>query len=165
MKILGLDISLRSTGFGVVERRAGRLAAVEFGLIRNAADRPHAACLGRIHAELAAVLGRVQPAAAALEGGFFFKNARTALVLGEARGAALAACAAAGVPVYEYAPRLVKQSLTGFGAATKHQVARMIMSLLGLHAPPPEDATDALAVAICHLHQQTGVAALQPHPL
>ena len=165
MKILGLDISLRSTGVGVVERRAGQLVAVEFGLIRNAAALPHSACLANIQAQLAALLARAQPGAAALEGGFFFKNARTAMILGEARGVALAACATAGVPVYEYAPRLVKQSLTGYGAATKTQVARMIMTLLGLRALPPEDAADALALAVCHLHHQTGLVALQPQPL
>ena len=165
MRILGIDASLRCSGVGVVERRAGRLVAVDFGLIRNAPAVPHSACLAKIQRELATLLARAQPAAAALEGGFFFKNPKTAMILGEARGVVLAACATAGVPVFEYAPRLVKQSLTGFGAAQKEQVARMVMTILGLREPPPADAADALALAICHLHHQTGIAALAAQPI
>ena len=165
MRIIGLDVSLRSTGVGVIERRAGRLACVEFGLIRNKPAVPHSACLLTLQRDLVAALARTQPEAAAVEGGFFFKNARTAMILGEARGVVIATCAAGGVPVFEYAPRLVKQSLTGFGGAEKAQVAKMVMTILGLREAPPEDAADALALAICHAQHQTGIAALRSEPI
>ena len=165
MRVLGIDASLRSTGYGVVESRGSRWVCLEAGLVRNPASRLHSECLAVLQRELGAVIARTQPQAAAIEGGFYFKNARTALVLGEARGVLIATCAAAGLPVFEYAPRRVKQSLTGAGAAGKDQVAKMVCRVLGLTEPPPEDAADALAIALCHLHGQTGVAALQPKPI
>lgn len=165
MRVLGIDSSLRSTGLGVIESRAGRLQAVEHGTIRNPQARPHSECLRRIHEEISAVLAHTRPDAAAIEGGFYFKNAKTAMILGEVRGVVIAACAAAGVPVYEYSPRLVKQALTGFGGAQKDQVSKMVMSILGLKEPPEEDAADALAIAICHMNNQTGIAALKPTPI
>ncbi|MCX7006294.1 MAG: crossover junction endodeoxyribonuclease RuvC [Kiritimatiellaeota bacterium] len=165
MRIIGLDVSLRCTGLGVIERRAGRLAAVEYGLVRNKPGVPHTTCLLTLQRDLAAALERAKPDAAAIEGGFFFKNAKTAMILGEARGVVIATCAAAGVPVYEYAPRLVKQSLTGFGAAEKAQVAKMVVTILGLRETPAEDAADALALAICHAQHLTGIAELRPEPI
>jgi crossover junction endodeoxyribonuclease RuvC len=165
MRIIGLDVSLRCTGLGVLERRAGRLLAVEYSLVRNKAPLPHTACLLNLQRDLAAMLERTKPGAAAIEGGFFFKNAKTAMILGEARGVVIATCAAAGVPVYEYAPRLVKQSLTGFGGAEKAQVAKMVVTILGLRETPAEDAADALALAICHAQHLTGIAQLRPEPI
>jgi crossover junction endodeoxyribonuclease RuvC len=111
------------------------------------------------------VLAGARPAAAALEGGFIFKNARISLVLGEVRGVVIATCAAAGVPVFEYSPRKVKQALVGTGSASKEQVARMVASRLGLDALPGEDESDALAIAICHLQHRTGYSALDSRPL
>jgi len=165
VRVLGIDASLRSTGYGIVESRSGRLAAGERGIVRNAGSLAHSACLLRIRREIVAVLARARPDVAALEGGFHFRNARTALVLGEVRGVVIAACAEAGVAVYEYAPRHIKQSLTGFGAADKSQVSKMAMSVLGLDEKPPEDAADALATAICHHQSHSGIAALRPKPI
>jgi crossover junction endodeoxyribonuclease RuvC len=165
MRVLGIDASLRSTGIGVVESCGGRLKAVEWSTVRNPASRSHSECLHRIQTDLAGVLARLRPEGAAIEGGFYFKNAKTALVLGEVRGVVIAACAAAGIPVHEYSPRLVKQALTGFGGAQKDQVSKMVISILGLSEAPPEDAADALALAVCHLHSQTGIAALRPKPI
>ena len=165
MRIIGLDVSLRCTGYGVIERRGSRLVALESGLIRNAPKLAHSTCLLTLQRDLAAALERTKPEAAAVEGGFFFKNAKTAMILGEARGVVIAGCAAANVPVFEYAPRLVKQSLTGFGGAEKPQVAKMVMTILGLRETPPEDAADALALAICHAQHLTGIAALRPEPI
>lgn len=165
MRVLGIDASLRSTGVGVVESRGAGVRAVEWGLIRNPPARPHSACLRQVVSDLNELLARCRPEAAAIEGGFYFKNARTALVLGEVRGVVIAACAAEGVPVFEYSPRHVKQALTGAGGAQKGQVAKMVSSMLGLSERPPEDAADALAIAICHLHSQTGLAALRPEPI
>ena len=165
MRVIGIDASLRSTGIGVVESQAGRLKAVEFVTIRNPASRPHSECLCRVLAELGAVLQRCKPQAAAIEGGFYFKTAKTALVLGEVRGVVIAACASAEIPVYEYSPRLVKQALTGFGAAQKDQVSKMMKAILGVGGEIQEDAADALAIAICHIQSQTGIAELRPEPI
>jgi crossover junction endodeoxyribonuclease RuvC len=165
MRVLGIDASLRSTGVGVVESRGGRVQAVKFATIRNPAREAHSACLKRLQEDLAAFIARTSPGTAAIEGGFYFKNARTALVLGEVRGVVIATCAAAGIPIYEYSPRLVKQALTGFGGAEKDQVAKMMKSILGVTEDVQEDAADALAIAICHLNSQTGIEALRSEPI
>lgn len=162
LRVLGVDTSLRSTGVGVVEARGNVLRAVQYGTVRNPASRTHSQCLGHIHEALSRLLAEERPQAVAVEGIFYCKNLRTAVTLGEARGAVLAAAAQAGVPVYEYPPRRVKQALVGTGAAGKGQVAKMVMSLLGLADQPQADAADALAIAICHLHSQSGYAALAP---
>jgi crossover junction endodeoxyribonuclease RuvC len=109
-----------------------------------------------------AVLATHRPDAAAVEGGFFFKNAKVAMVLGEVRGVAISSCAAAGVPVYEYSPRRAKQNVTGWGAAPKEQVARMVSSVLGLAEAPPADAADALALALCHAQTSGGLLKGEP---
>jgi len=111
---------------------------------------------------VADIIDRTEPSAAAIEGVFYCKNVKTALILGEARGAAIAACAAKGLPIYEYAPRRVKQAVVGFGSASKEQVRKMVMTILALETEPQEDAGDALAIAICHLHNRTAHAALMP---
>ena len=165
MRVLGIDTSLRSSGYAVVEARSGRMQAVEYGVIRNPSDRPHSLCLREIYDTLTHLITQTAPDVAAIEGGFFFKNARTAMVLGEARGVVIAVCAVAGVPVFEYSPRAVKQSLTGFGGAGKDQVSKMVMSILGLREAPPEDAADALSMALCHMHSQTGIKELRPEPI
>jgi len=165
MKVLGIDASLRATGLGVVAERAGRLVPLESATVYNPPARLHSECLRHVQESMRTIIRRAEPQAAALEGGFFFKNARTALVLGEVRGVIIAECAAAGIPVYEYAPRSVKQSLTGFGAAGKEQMGRMIMSILGLRELPPEDEADAYAVAICHLQERSGIADLRAKPI
>ena len=165
MRVVGIDASLRSTGIGVVESQGNGLRAVEFSTVRNPTSLTHSECLRRILAELGSVVGRCRPQAAAIEGGFYFKNARTALVLGEVRGVVIAASASAGVPIYEYSPRLVKQALTGYGAAQKDQVSKMVRSILGVNGEIQEDAADALAIAICHIQSQTGIAELRPKPI
>ena len=109
-----------------------------------------------------AVLAAHQPAAAAIEGGFYFKNAKVALVLGEVRGVAIVACAMAAVPVYEYSPRRAKQNITGWGAAPKEQVAKRGLSVLGLPTLPPADATDAFALALCHAQSGRGLLTGEP---
>ena len=165
MRILGIDASLRSTGLGVIESAGGRLAAVEVDTVRNSADLPHSVCLKTIYERTAALVARCKPDLAALEGGFFFKNAKTAMILGQVRGVVIAVCAAAEIPIYEYSPRAVKQALTGSGGASKQQVARMVIGMLGLRGELQADAGDALAIAICHLHSRSGIAALVPDPI
>lgn len=160
--MLGIDTSLRSTGVAVVEARGNALVAVECGALKVPAGWPISECLRRIAEGIGAVIERTSPQAVALEGAFFSKNAQTAMILGEARGAAIATCAARGLPVYEYAPRRVKQALVGFGGAEKDQVRRMVMKLLNLREEPQEDAGDALAIAICHLNSRSVHPGLMP---
>jgi crossover junction endodeoxyribonuclease RuvC len=165
MRVVGIDASLRSTGIGVVESQGSCLKVVEFSTVRNPASLSHSECLRLVLGGLAATFDRCKPQAAAIEGGFYFKNARTALVLGEVRGVVIAASASAGIPIYEYSPRLVKQALTGFGAAQKDQVSKMVKVILGVSGDIQEDAADALAIAICHIQSQTGIAELRPKPI
>lgn len=165
MRVLGVDTSLRSTGIAVVEPRGSRLRSVEHGRIKNPSAWPHSQCLLAIHEQLSALIERTHPDCAAIEGAFFSRNANTAMVLGQARGVVISVCALAGLSVYEYAPRRVKQAVVGSGGAPKDQVARMVASLLGLEKPPQHDAADALALAICHLNSRTSVKGLEPEPI
>lgn len=162
MRVLGIDTSLRSTGVGVVDSLAGKMMAVEYGRIHNSDRLPLSECLRRIDAGIQEVIDRARPELAAIENIFFARNARTAMVLGEARGVVIAVCATAGLPVYEYAPRRVKQSVTGMGSAEKGQVRKMMMAVLGLTEEPQEDAGDALAIALCHLNSRNLIAELAP---
>ena len=152
LRVIGVDTSLRSSGVAVVQARGNIMEAVEYCVIRNPPTRPVSHCLLHLSQQLTDVIRRCEPNAAAIEGVFYCKNVKTALALGQARGAALAAIAAAGIPVCEYPPRRVKMSVTGHGTADKEQVRRMIMTLLHLRDEPQEDAADALAIAVCHLH-------------
>ncbi len=157
MKVLGIDASLRGTGLAVVEQAGSRFAARHWEVVKVSPKAPHSECLRQIRERVDAVLAAHRPDAAAIEGGFFFKNAKVAMVLGEVRGVVIAGCAAAAVPVYEYSPRRAKQNITGWGAAPKEQVARMVMSVLGLGEAPPPDATDAFALALCHAQSSRGL--------
>lgn len=165
VRVLGIDTAMRTTGFAVIEVQGSRLRAVEYGLIRRGDRAPHSECLRHLAQGLAEVIGRAGPTEAAIEGVFFCKNVKTAVLLGEARGVAIAACSARGLPVYELAPRRVKQAVVGYGAADKDQVRRMVMTILGLDQAPEEDSSDALAIAIAHAHQRSAVSALAPTPL
>lgn len=165
IRVLGIDTALRTTGYAVVEAQGSRLRAVEYGLIRRGDRAPHSECLRHLAEGLAEAIERARPTEAAIEGVFFCKNVKTAVLLGEARGVAIAACAARGVPVYELAPRRVKQAVVGYGAADKSQVRRMVMTILGLDREPEEDSGDALALAIAHLHQRTPLGDLAPEAL
>ncbi len=165
VRVLGIDTSLRSSGLGVVDAAGSALRLVHQQTVATPARQPLSACLRRLDEALGALLAEYRPEVAAIEGIFFCKNVKTAVILGEARGVVIARCAAAGVPVYEYPPRRVKQALVGHGDADKEQVGRMVMRLLNLQDLPQEDAGDALAIAICHLHTRTSIAALQAKPL
>ena len=165
VRVLGIDTALRTTGFAVIEAQGNRLRAVEYGLIRCGAKAPHSECLRHLAQGLAEVIARARPTEAVVEGIFFCKNVKTAVLLGEARGVAIATCAAQALLVYELAPRRVKQAVVGYGGAEKEQVRRMVMTILGLDQVPEEDSSDALALAIAHLHQRTTVSALAPKPV
>jgi crossover junction endodeoxyribonuclease RuvC len=152
-RVLGIDPGSRVVGWGVVERQGGGLRHVAHGVLRLDASAPLELRLVELFARLSDTLARHVPMAVAVEGVFAFKNARSALVLGQARGVALLVAARAGVPVFEYAPAMVKRSIGAGGAGAKEAVARAVTGFLGLGDVPRADATDALAVAVCHLHR------------
>ena len=152
-RVLGIDPGSRVVGWGVVERHGAALRHVAHGVLRLDGSAPLELRLVELFGRLSETLVRHAPAAVAVEGVFTFKNARSALVLGQARGVALLVAARAGVPVFEYAPAMVKRSIGAGGAAAKVAVARAVTGFLALGAAPRADATDALAVAMCHLHR------------
>ena len=155
MTVLGVDTSLRSTGYGVLVVEGSRLSSPEFGNIRNAPKLPLSACLKNLHSRIAELIALHGPDVLAIESVIYGKNAGTMLVLGEARGAVITAAADAGVPIYEYEPRRVKMAVCGNGLAEKLQVQRMVKTLLNLPELPQNDAADALALAIAHTHSNS----------
>ena len=164
-RVLGIDTSLRSTGIAVVEASGHSLRAVEFGHLKMRPTLLHSECLRGISDGMEAIIARTNPSEVSIEGAFYCKNPKTAMILGEARGAAIAICARMEIPIFEYAPRRVKKSLVGVGAASKDQVCQMVMRLLGLTEAPQEDASDALALAICHLHNRKGIVGVAAEPI
>ena len=152
-RILGIDPGSLRTGFGVIEIDSGRARYVACGIIKIA-SKPFPERLGIIYRGISEVIAEHQPNAVAIEEVFFATNPRSALKLGQARGAAVTAAVMAELPVFEYAPRLVKQAVVGTGAADKAQVQFMISRLLRLSAAPGEDAADALAIALCHFNHK-----------
>ena len=162
MVILGIDTSLRSTGYGVLAAEGSRLRMLGCGNIPNAAKLPLTACLKAIHAKVTDLIATCHPDVMAIESVIYGKNAGTMLVLGEARGAVLTAAADAGVPVYEYEPRRMKKAICGNGLAEKEQIQRMVKTLLGLAELPQNDAADALGLAICHAQSQSLLSTQKP---
>lgn len=163
--VLGVDTSLRSTGLGLVEYNEGAIRGVAFDLIKNPPKLPLSAALLNIHNTMTSVIAEFKPDVIAVEGFFFCKFANAAIMLGQARGVVITAAAAAGIAVFEHEPRRVKQAITGYGTATKAQMQQMVAATLRMDTIPPEDAADALAIAICHIHsinsiQMAGVKAI-----
>ena len=151
MKVLGIDPGTATCGYGIVHGSDGRLRAVDHGYWRTAARERLELRLKTIFDGVSALIEVHRPDAVALEDSFVGADARTALSVGQARGAVLVASARAGLPCVEYPPASVKQAVCGYGRADKQQVARMVKAVLGLPEPPASDhASDALAVAICH---------------
>jgi crossover junction endodeoxyribonuclease RuvC len=160
VRIFGIDPGSERTGYGCVETDGRRHHLVACGAISARPADAFPERLARIHRELSALLAECRPESVAIENLFHATNARSALKLGHARGVAMLAAVEAGCAVVEYTPAEIKRAVVGYGRAEKQQVARMIALLLGLdEAPSPFDATDALAVAICHLHSRTPVTA------
>jgi crossover junction endodeoxyribonuclease RuvC len=152
VRVIGIDPGSRSLGYGIVEDRSGRLAHVAHGVIRASAEAPLEHRLREIFSQLRAAVLQYRPESAAIEGVFAFRNPRSALVLGQARGVALLVAAQNGLSVHEYAPARVKRSVGAGGASRKDAVARMVNWFLRIPQLASGDATDALAVAICHLN-------------
>lgn len=169
MRIFGIDPGSARTGYGCVESSGSRHHLVICGHLSAPARATFPEKLKHIHSGLVALLARHRPDAVAVEGIFHARNVRSALTLGHARGVVLLAACEAGLPVFEYSPAEVKRAVVGFGRAEKHQVQQMVKVLLGLDAAPsPHDVSDALAIAVCHLHSATGIVAqaeaLAPQP-
>jgi crossover junction endodeoxyribonuclease RuvC len=160
VRIFGIDPGSERTGYGCVETDGRRHHLVACGAITSPAGDPFPLRLARIHRELTALLLTCRPECVAIENLFHANNARSALKLGHARGVAMLAAIQAGCEVVEYTPAEVKRAVVGYGRAEKQQVQQMITLLLGLDQPPtPFDASDALAVAICHLHLRPPIQA------
>lgn len=154
MLCLGIDPGTASLGYGVVkEHDDGALESVDFGVIRTQAGQPMPLRLRRIHDELRSLIKKYQPDRGAVEELFFARNVSTAITVAQARGVVLLTLQEAELPIAEYKPNMIKQSISGYGGADKAQMQEMVRILLGMEKTPrPDDAADALAVAITDLH-------------
>lgn len=154
MRVLGIDCGTEYTGYGVVDLCPDdRLACIACGAIKVSSRDPMPVRLAQISSRLQELIAEHQPDRVAIEDVFYAVNVKSALKLGQVRGVAMLAAAAAGLEVAEYAPLSIKSAVVGYGKAEKHQVQQMVARLLNLdEIPEPADAADALAIAICHLH-------------
>ncbi len=152
MRVLGIDPGTVVTGWGIVEFRDRKFYHIANGCVRTKATNPLPERLGIIFKTLSQMLAEYQPTCAAVEEVFVSRNVQSALKLGHARGVAIAAISQMEIPVHEYTALQVKKSVVGYGRAEKHQVQEMVKMLLSLPKAAPEDASDALAAAICHIN-------------
>jgi crossover junction endodeoxyribonuclease RuvC len=160
-RVLAIDPALRKTGWAVVECEKGQLKALAWGVIHNKPNLLPSGCLVAIREGLLEVIREHAPTVCAIESTIFVQSFKTAIVLGTARGACLIAAAEHGLPIYEYAPREIKQAAVGRGAAQKDQVAFMIRAQLRLRETPSPDAADALAAAITHFQNSAAARATE----
>ncbi|MFZ9853992.1 MAG: crossover junction endodeoxyribonuclease RuvC [Limisphaerales bacterium] len=164
-RILGIDPSLRGTGYGIVERQGGLQRFVQAGTIRCPASLSKSRCLAMIASRIRALIASHIPEVCVVEGLFFAQNLKTAITMGEARGAALAMVAEAGLEIFELSPRAAKLAIVGFGGAQKLAVAKMVQRILCLEEPPEPDAADALALALALSQGGSGFASRRMKPL
>ena len=163
MAVIGIDPGTALTGYGIVEELGNQsLQIIDFGVIRTeSTDKPEIR-LKKIFTQLNEILSIYKPETGAVEKLFFQRNTRTAMSVGQARGVAILSLAEAGLSIYEYGPVEIKQAVVGYGRASKNQVQQMVKMLLNLQEiPKPDDAADALAVAICHIHSRKMLAMQQ----
>jgi crossover junction endodeoxyribonuclease RuvC len=153
--ILGVDPSLRGTGFGIIQIANPHPQTLAHGTIACPKIWERSRCLAKISQTLREEIKKHSPTVCVIEGLFFAQNLQTALIMGEARGAAMAAIAESGIEIFEIAPRKVKQAIVGYGAAQKSAVAKMVQRLLNLPKPPAPDAADALALALTHARENS----------
>ncbi len=159
MRVLGIDPGSETLGWGVVEGSGSRYKCVEFGTVRSNTKLAFSKRLHTIFDGVAELIDRFAPDAISVEDAFYSTNVKVAVKLGQVRGVVLLLAEQRGLEIAEYAPRLIKQTVVGYGNAEKQQVGEMVKILLSLKAvPKPHDAADALAIAICHIHH-SGVAA------
>lgn len=156
MRVMGIDPGSNCTGYGIVDEHKGKLQVIHWGSVKSKARQPLSKRLKGIYDELVLVIEEFEPQVVAVEDIFFAVNAKSTIKLGQTRGVILLAAEMAALELAEYTPLEVKQSVVGFGRADKNQVRDMVTALLRLkEKPEPFDASDALAVAICHCHQGT----------
>jgi crossover junction endodeoxyribonuclease RuvC len=156
VKVLGIDPGTARTGYGIVVREGSKLEMLDYGCYETTNDRPLHERLLLIHEGLTDIIESHRPEAVGVERLFFNKNVQTAFAVGQARGVVLLAAAQHGLPVYEFGPHEVKQAVTGYGRAPKDQVQHMVQMVLAMkELPRPDDAADALAVAVCTAHSAT----------
>jgi crossover junction endodeoxyribonuclease RuvC len=161
--VLGIDPGTARTGYGVVAREGGALRMVDYGCFETIPDRSLGERLLLIHEALTDLIETHRPEAVGVERLFFNRNVQTAFAVGQARGVVLLAAAEHGLPVHEYGPHEVKLAVTGYGRATKEQVQRMVQLVLTMaELPRPDDAADALAVAVCTAHAARPIAVSRP---
>ncbi len=160
--VLGVDPSLRGTGFGIILVQRPTSQAVVHGRISCPASWPRSRCLAKISVTLRDLIHTHKPYICAIEGLFFAQNLQTALIMGEARGAALSPIAEAGLNIFEVAPRKMKQAIVGYGAAQKSAVAKMVQRMLQLSEEPDPDAADALALALTLVQEQNPFSLSKP---
>jgi crossover junction endodeoxyribonuclease RuvC len=160
--VLGIDPSLRGTGFGVVKILKPHPIALAHGTISVPASWEHSRCLAKIFETLRDVIAEHHPTVCVLEGLFYAQNLQTALIMGEARGASMVAAAQAGLELYEISPRKMKLAIVGYGAAQKSAVAKMVQRFLHLGEEPQADAADALALAIAFSQETSGFSIRPP---
>ncbi|MEJ2538011.1 MAG: crossover junction endodeoxyribonuclease RuvC [Calditrichia bacterium] len=154
MRILGIDPGISTTGYGVIEIESNRLKCLASGGIRSSSKLKFSQKLKSIHQAVNKIIQEFQPDFCSVEDIFYHQNKKTAIIMGHARGVAMLAAAINNIPVFEYTPREVKMSIVGSGAASKIQVQAMVKNILKMpELPTPEDAADALAVALCHHHR------------
>ncbi len=157
MRVLAIDASLRNSGVAIIEANGGgKFHALHYGVIHNPSSLRLSSCLVAIRDRLAELIHEHEPDCCALESVIYVQSHKTAIVLGAARGSAIMAAAERGLPVFEYAPKRIKQATVGNGSADKSQVAFMVRALLGLTETPGADAADALAIGLTHLRAQEG---------
>jgi len=150
MKVLGIDPGSNITGYGLIERGPKGLIGTAFGEIRSPRGGTFSGRLLKIHTEIFELIDSLKPDAVAMEEIFYGKNVQSLIKQGHARGVAILAVAQRGIPIYEYSPTQIKQAVVGYGQASKDQVLSMVKIILGLSETPSLDASDALAIAICH---------------
>jgi crossover junction endodeoxyribonuclease RuvC len=153
MRVLGIDCGSRSTGFGIIESDEVEHRVVIFGVIQFHSKEAFSQRLVKIHTEIQKLVSTHSPNAAAIEDQFYLSNFKSVMKLGQVKGVAILTAAGSGIPVFEYSPLEVKSAVTGYGRAEKNQVQVMVKNILKLEdLPQPDDAADALALAICHIH-------------
>ncbi len=153
MRVLGIDPSLKSTGFGIIESRGGSYRPLAFGIIKPKPGLSLPGKLNDIRTEIESLIGSFHPDEVVVENPFLARNVKTAMLLGQVRGAVLVAVAARGLDLYEYSALEIKRAVTGYGQADKEQVQIMVRMLLALEDDRiPQDASDALAAAVCHFN-------------
>ncbi len=153
MRILGIDPGYAIMGYGVIEKNGNHFTAIGYGSVTTDADMEMSMRLKHLYNSLMEIIAHYEPEVVSIEELFFNNNAKTAIMVGQARGVAVLACANSGIPICEYTPLQIKQALVGYGRAEKKQVQQMVKTMLHLDSvPKPDDTADALAAAICHGH-------------